>query len=93
MSSIQLTPQLEEIIREKVASGRYHDATEVLSEALIALDDSERLAELQAAVAVGAEQLERGEGQVYTPELRDQIRQRALTMAEEGRKPKPDVCP
>lgn len=40
--NIQLPPRLEEIVREKVASGRYHDATEVLSEALIALDNIER---------------------------------------------------
>jgi antitoxin ParD1/3/4 len=91
--SIQLPPQLEEIIRDKVASGRYHDAAEVVSEALHALDDAERLEELRAALAEGDAQAERGEYELWTPELRAEIRREARQMVAEGRRPNPDVCP
>ena len=91
--NIQLTPQLAAIIEDKVASGRYHDANEVLSDALVALDDAERLAELRATLAVGDEQAEREDYVLWTPELREEIRREARQMVEEGRKPNPDVCP
>lgn len=91
--SIQLTPQLEDLINDKVASGRYHDATEVLSEALLALDEAERLVDLRAALAVGDAQAERGEYALWTPELRERIKREAQQMVSEGRKPHPDVCP
>ena len=41
--TIALTPQLEALIAEKIASGRYQSASEVLREALRLLDESERL--------------------------------------------------
>lgn len=91
--SSYLTPQLEAIIRDKVATGRYHDATEVLAEALHALDDAERLAGLRAALAEGDAQAERGEYELWTPALRAGIRREARQMVAEGRTPDPDVLP
>lgn len=91
--SIQLTPQLEGIIRDKVASGRYHNATEVLSEALHALDDAERVEELRTLLAEGNEQVERGEYEMWTPALRAAITREAHEMIAEGRAPDPDGLP
>lgn len=48
--NVSLTPQLEELIQDKVASGRYGNASEVVREALRLLEerDQERSAKLQA---------------------------------------------
>ena len=44
--NISLTPQLKALVDQKVASGRYHSASEVIREALRALEDQDRLREL-----------------------------------------------
>lgn len=45
--NVPLTGQLERVVKEKVASGRYNSATEVVSEALRLLDDHERLQQIK----------------------------------------------
>lgn len=64
--NISLTNELEEFVREKVASGRYLTASEVVREALRLLEERDRLHELrlkqlQGDINLGLEQLERGE--------------------------------
>jgi putative addiction module CopG family antidote len=88
-----LSPQSVEVIQVLIKSGRYHDADEVIAEALLVLEEQERLAAFRAAVALGDEQIERGEVDLYTPELREKLMREAQQMAREGRKPHPDVCP
>ena len=41
--NVNLTPQLEELVRAKVASGLYTSASEVLREALRLLEEQDRL--------------------------------------------------
>ena len=41
--NINLTPQLEEMVREKVASGLYTSASEVVREALRLMDEKDRM--------------------------------------------------
>lgn len=41
--NINLTPQLEEMVRQKVVSGAYTSASEVVREALWLLDEKDRL--------------------------------------------------
>jgi len=41
--NVNLTPQLEEIVRRKVASGMYTSASEVVREALRLLEDQDRM--------------------------------------------------
>lgn len=41
--NIDLTPQLEELVRSKVASGMYTSASEVVREALRLMDEQDRL--------------------------------------------------
>lgn len=57
------------------------------------LEEQERIEALRAAVAIGDEQIERGEVEHYTPELRERIMREAEQMVREGRKPSPDVLP
>ena len=41
--NINLTPQLEDLVRQKVASGLYTSASEVVREALRLMDEKDRL--------------------------------------------------
>ena len=91
--TVTLPSKLEALVQEKIESGRYRDAAQVVEEALRLLDERDRYERLRAAVAKGIEQLDRGEGAVYTPELRAKIHRAALERARAGLKPKPDVVP
>ena len=64
--NVSLTPELERLVQDKVKSGLYLSASEVVREALRLLDERDqlrqiRLAELKKKIAVGVEQAERGE--------------------------------
>lgn len=64
--NISLTPELERIVQEKVHSGMYHSASEVVREALRLMQERDtlqkiKLQELRQAVQVGIEQADRGE--------------------------------
>jgi antitoxin ParD1/3/4 len=63
---ISLSPDLEQLVHEKVASGSYSSASEVVREALRLLQQhdqlqSVRLAELKREIAKGIEAADRGE--------------------------------
>ena len=64
--NVSLTHELEEMVQDKVRSGRYASASEVIREALRLLQESEqvrklRLQELRRDIAVGVAQADRGE--------------------------------
>jgi antitoxin ParD1/3/4 len=65
--NISLTPELEAIVHEKVKTGLYHSASEVIRQALRLLQEQEqlrqiRLDDLRKEIAKGLASLERGEG-------------------------------
>ena len=65
--NVSLTPELEELISQKVQSGRYTSASEVIREALRLLEEQDqlrqkRLAAVREKIDRGLEQLDRGEG-------------------------------
>ncbi len=91
--TVTLSPELEELIRSKVASGRYSDANAVVREALELLEDHEHLERLRAAVAIGFEEFERGEYVEYTPDFFEEAKRAARENAEKGHKVNPDVIP
>ena len=64
--NVSLTPELEKLINEKVDSGLYQTASEVVREALRLLKerDQER-ARLQADVQAGFDQLARRQGPLH----------------------------
>jgi len=71
--NVSLTPQLEELVRQKVSSGRYNSASEVIREALRLMDTYERvradaLAKLRADVEAGWQQAEQGQVKDFDPE-------------------------
>ena len=64
--NISLTPELEDLVNQKVRSGRYRSASEVIWEGLRLLKEQDefkelRLQELRREVARGIEQADRGE--------------------------------
>jgi len=85
--NVSLTPQLEKLVRKKVASGRYNSASEVVREALRLLEEHRlremRLEELRKEIAVGLEQLERGE---HTEHDEQSLRALCEQVKTEGRR-------
>lgn len=63
---ITLTPEIEVIIKQKVASGNYASETEVIKESLRLLEerDQEKLKFLREDLAAAYQQSERGESKV-----------------------------
>jgi antitoxin ParD1/3/4 len=64
--NVSLTPELERLVAEKVQSGMYGSASEVIREALRLLQERDelrraRLEELRREIARGLEQADRGE--------------------------------
>lgn len=73
--NVSLTSQLEELVQQKVSSGRYNSASEVIREALRLLEERDELKELKLQalkkeIALGLDQADRGElvdsDQVFT---------------------------
>lgn len=91
--NVILTPQQEELVRNKVASGQYSDASEVVGEALRRMEEEDRYEALRAAVTAGYEEAERGELVPWTPELMGEIMRQAAENARNGHKVNPLVMP
>jgi len=64
--NVSLTPELERLVNEKVESGLYQTASEVVREALRLLKERDQAREqLRADVQAGFDQLARGQGPAY----------------------------
>ncbi|MGD2109209.1 MAG: type II toxin-antitoxin system ParD family antitoxin [Phycisphaerae bacterium] len=68
--NVSLTPTLEDYVQRKVASGLYNSASEVIREALRVLEERDQLREvrldaLRKEIALGTDQLDRGEVSEY----------------------------
>ncbi|MHC4955741.1 MAG: type II toxin-antitoxin system ParD family antitoxin [Planctomycetota bacterium] len=82
--NVSLTPELEALIQEKVASGLYNNQSEVVREALRLLVEQDRMrelhaAKLRAALAESLAQADRGEtldGEQVVREMQDFLRAR-----------------
>jgi antitoxin ParD1/3/4 len=63
--NVSLTPELEQLVNEKVRGGLYQTASEVVREALRLLKERDDHARLRADIQAGLDQLARGEGREY----------------------------
>ena len=74
---IQLTLEQEKFIQEKITSGEYVNAEEMVSEALKLLELREnKIKELKAKIAIGTEQIAQGkvtDGEVVFQRLQEKI--------------------
>lgn len=65
--NVSLTPELEKLVAQKVQSGLYQSASEVIREGLRLLDDQDRLREVhlrevRQKIQTGLDQLDQGAG-------------------------------
>lgn len=88
---ISLTPELEALINQKVSSGLYNSASEVVREALRLLkerDDLERIQkeELRRDIMLGVEEVRQGKGKKYADgsEVANDIKERGRQRHGEG---------
>ncbi len=86
---IVLSPELEGLIQRKLDSGEYDSAAEVVRDALYLLDEvdrfkAQRLAELRRDIAVGLDQLDRGETVTFDEELAERIKARGRERLREA---------
>lgn len=63
--NVSLTPELEQLVNEKVDSGLYQTASEVVREALRLLKERDDHARLRGDIQAGLDELARGEGRDY----------------------------
>lgn len=82
--NISLTPELEALVNEKVASGLYHSASEVIRHALRLLKEEEalkqyRLEELRNDIKMGLGQSKRGESRpLNMDQVKNEVKKRAV---------------
>jgi len=79
--NVSLTPELERLVQEKVESGLYNSASEVIREALRLLVEQDELRrlrreELKRQIMVGIEQLDEGRAVVLDEQTREGIKKR-----------------
>src|SRR3954447_10024768 len=92
--AIQLAPDIEASIRQRLEDGNFRNENDVVREAMHLLELREyRRKRLQASVMENLAALERGEGVDLTNELVDVLTQEAENELRRGIGPKPDVCP
>jgi antitoxin ParD1/3/4 len=84
--NVSLTPELERLVHEKVSSGLYNSASEVVREALRLLQERDelrglRFQELKREIAKGTEAADRGE-LISGDEVFRELRQTNAEVAE-----------
>lgn len=91
---VNFSSEMEGFIKNKVASGFYGNATEVIRDAIRRMQaEDARIAAWQAAVNAGDMQLVRGEGIDYTTETLNDITQSAISAMHSVQTMNPDVLP
>ncbi len=88
--NISLTPELENLVNQKVTSGLYHSASEVIREALRLLKEQDeikqsRIHEIRREVAIGLAQLKRGEG-ISGEEVFAELQEKSQQQRQKGKK-------
>jgi antitoxin ParD1/3/4 len=80
--NVSLTKELESLVNEKVKSGMYQTASEVVREGLRLLKERDQLEWLRREVRLGGEDIERGDYTEYdettTEDLKADIKRRGM---------------
>ena len=91
---INLSPEMEKFVQSKVDTGFYSNASEVIRDAIRRMrEEEEKVAAMRAALKAGDDQLDKGQGLAYTPDLMQRAANKAKDNARRGRKVDPDVIP
>ncbi len=83
--SIQLSPEAEALVRQLIARGDYDDPESVVDEALRVLIERDQHAKLKAEIAIGIEQIERGQVVEWTPDFLDRMKREADELVRSGK--------
>ena len=84
--NVPLTPELERVVNDKVESGMYQTASEVVREALRLLKERDEARErLRADVSAGLDQLASGEGRPYGKTSGRQLAERVKSKGRAAR--------
>ncbi len=90
---VNLSPEIEGFIKSKVEGGFYGNATEVIRDALRRLQaEDARLEAWNAAIALGDDDIERGETIVYDAQALQSITDDAMAELHDGVPVDPDVA-
>jgi antitoxin ParD1/3/4 len=81
---VTLTPQLEAFVNERIESGFYDDANEVVREALQLMVEREQTDRLRQSLIESEEQIERGESSTWSPELMKRLIAEADELYRQG---------
>lgn len=89
---VNFSPVDENFIKRSVEGGLYGNATELVRDAVRRLRENEeqRHAELVAALQLGENDIANGRTKPYTKALMKEIRERVISRAAAGEKPKSD---
>jgi antitoxin ParD1/3/4 len=91
---VNLSPEMEGFVKSKVETGFYGNATEVIRDALRRMQaEDARIACWKAAIKVGDEQLDRGDGIAYAPATLQGITESSVSAMRSGQPMDPDVLP
>jgi antitoxin ParD1/3/4 len=91
---VNLSPEMEGFIKSKVEAGFYGNATEIIRDALKRMQAEDmRVAAWKAAIQVGDEQLDQGEGIAYTANTLKDMTETALRDLHSSQPIQPDVLP
>ena len=79
--NVSLTKEFEQYVAEKVESGMYHTASEVIRDGLRLMKERDdlyqiRLAELRNDIAVGVDQADRGQVRPFDGKITDRVKAR-----------------
>ena len=79
--NISLTKELESYVTQKVESGLYHSASEVIRDGLRLMKERDelhqnRLAELRGEIAIGLDQADRGQVRPFNEEVTARVKAR-----------------
>jgi antitoxin ParD1/3/4 len=91
---VNLSPEMEGFIKQKVETGFYGNATEVIRDAIRRMQAEETKATAwRAAIAKGDAELDRGEGIPYTSDTLNDITRSAIEEMHSGQPMDKDVLP
>lgn len=92
--NIKLPPEVEDFVGDKVDSGFYADAADVVRDALLLLQAEEkRDLAWRNAIQVGVDELDRGEGVPFTAKALNDITEAAMAALHSDKPMDPDVLP
>ncbi|MGI8639051.1 MAG: type II toxin-antitoxin system ParD family antitoxin [Pyrinomonadaceae bacterium] len=88
--NVSLTPELENLVNQKVKSGLYNSASEVIRESLRLLQEQDELKrirrdELRREIMLGVEQIRRGEYKEYRVDELEQLGEEIIKRGKERR--------